>query len=197
MRRILPILLLALFLIQPAQGRIGETEGQIQARYGEAISVMSPQPGGGLTKCYPANPFLVSVTFLNGRSVREMIVKNDKSKMDDAEIQRFLEPSGGDPSERLQGMVGPITITAGVQQWRSVDQPARIAFYDSQTRALFISTQKFIDLTNGMKRQAIVRNGVSLGATQRPHGGFKDVSKSNAVTMRRGQAQPSSSPASK
>ena len=197
MRRILTILLLALFRIESAEGRIGETERQIEARYGEAISVMPLQPGIGVTKCYPANPFLVSVTFLNGRSVREMIVKNDKSKMGDAEIQSFLDPSGSDPSERLQRMTGPITITAGVQQWRSVDQPARVAFYDSQTRALFITTQKFIDLTNGMKRQTIVRNGVNLGPTQRPRAGFKDFSKGNAVTMRRGQAQPASSPASK
>jgi hypothetical protein len=195
MRRILPILLLAFFGIESAKGRIGETEGQIEARYGQAINVMPSQPGAGLTKCYPSNSFLVSVTFLNGRSVREMIVKNDKSKMGDAEIQSFLESKSDDSPEHR--MTGPITIMAGVQQWRSVDQPARVAFYDSQTRALFITTQKFIDLTNGMKRQSIVRNGVSLGATERPRGGFKDFSKSNAVTMRRGQAQPSSSPATK
>ena len=196
MRRLLAGLAVAYFFLESAEGRIGESEAQIRIRYGEAISVLSPQPGIGLTKYYRSNPFLVSVTFLNGRSVREMIVRQDKSKMVGAEIESFLGLGGSESSE-AQHMMGPTTIIAGVQQWRSLDQPARVAFYDSQTRALFITTQKFIDLTNGMKRQSIVRNGVSLGATERPRGGFKDFSKSNAVTMRRGQAQPSSSPATK
>ena len=200
MRRLLPILVLGSFLIEPANARVGETEGQIRARYGEAITVISSQPGAGLTKCYSSNPFLVSVTFLNGRSVREMIVKNNKSEIADAEIKNLLELSGGDSSGRGQRMTGPITIIAGVQQWRSVDQPARVAFYDSQTRALFITTQKFVDLTNATKRQTTFRNGTGLGAAALPRTGFNDFARVNPSTMRGGQgaqAQPASSPASK
>jgi hypothetical protein len=196
MRRILATLAVAYFFLEPAEARIGETEAQIQLRYGEALSVMSPQPGIGLTKCYRSNPFLVSVTFLNGRSIREMIVRRDQSKMGEAEIQSFLEPSGSE-SPGVQHMTGPTTIIAGVRQWRSLDQPARVAFYDSQTRALFITTQKFIDLTNGINRQTVVRKGVNLGALGGPRTSLKEFSKNNAVTMRRGQAQPSSSPPAK
>jgi hypothetical protein len=193
MRRTLAIIAVVTFLVEAAEGRIGETEGQIRARYGEAITVGPSQPGTGLTKCYSANSFLVSVTFLNGRSAREMIVKADKSKMADGEIQNLLESS--DSSEQ-QRMAGPKIITAGVQEWRSVDQPMRVAFYDSQTRALFITTQKFIDVTNATKHQVIVRNGAGLGAREQPHS-VKVFQKSSTITMRRGQAQPSSSPASK
>ena len=50
-----------------AQARIGETEDQVKARYGEAIRGPS-QPGIGVTKFYSSNSFLVSVTFLNGRA---------------------------------------------------------------------------------------------------------------------------------
>jgi len=198
MRRILAIFAVASFVVETAEGRIGETEAQIRARHGEAITVARPQQGIGLTKCYSSNPFLISVTFLNGRSVREMIVKTDKSKMVDGEIQNLLQSNASDSPERGQRMVGPKIITAGVQEWRSVDQPARVAFYDSQTRALFITTQKFIDLTNAAKRQIVVRSGTGLGAREQPHTGVKEFQKGSAMTtMRRGQAQPSSSPASK
>src|SRR3954468_17550506 len=117
MRRLLAGLAVAYFFLEPAEGRIGETEAQIRIRYGDAISVMSPQPGIGVTKYYRSNPFLVSVTFLNGRSVREMIVRQDNSKLGDAEIQSFLKPGGSESSE-AQHMTGPTTIIAGVQQWR-------------------------------------------------------------------------------
>ena len=119
-----------------------------------------------------------------------MIVKTDKSKIADGEIQNLLDSNATGSSAGGQQMIGPRTIVAGVQEWRSVDQSARVAFYDSQTRALFITTQKFIDLTNGAKRQVIVRNGVGLGASEQPHASLKELQKSNAVTMRRGQAQP-------
>lgn len=198
MRPFLPVLAIVCFLLDSAEARIGESEGQIQAHYGEAITTMPSQSGIGVTKCYSSNRFLISVTFLNGHSVREMIVKADKSKMADGEIQNFLEDSASSAAGHSPQMTGPSTIVAGVQQWRSIDQPARVAFYDSQTRALFITTQKFIDLTNATKRQTIVRSGTGLGAREQPHIGAKDFAKSNAMTIRRGQtAQPSSSPPAK
>ena len=196
MRRILALLALVSFLAEAAEGRIGESEAQIRTRYGEAITVGPSQPGIGPTKCYSSNSFLVSVTFLNGRSAREMIVKADKSNIADGEIQNLLDSSTSGSPAHGQQMTGPRIITAGVQEWRSVDQPTHVAFYDSQTRALFVTTQKFIDLTNGTKRQVIVRNATGLGPREQPHS-LKDFHKSNAITIRRGQAQPSSSPASK
>lgn len=198
MRRLSGILAAALFLVESAQGRIDETENQIRTRYGEAITVLpSRTMGAGVTKCYSTRDLLVSVTYLNGHSVREIVAKADNSNISEAEIHRLLEANAGDSSSDAHRMTGPETVTAGVQAWRSNDQRTQIAFYDSQTRALFITTQKFIDLTNAKKRQVTMRDASMLGRSERPQTTMKALQKGNAITMRRGQSQPSASPASK
>lgn len=198
MRRLSGILAAIFFLIGTAEGRIGETEEQIRTRYGEAITGLPSRTlDAGLTKCYSSHDLLVSVTYLNGHSVREMIVKADNSKMADAEIQSLLEANASGSSSGLQHVTGPKTVTAGVQEWRSTDQRTRVAFYDSQTRALFITTQKFIDLTNAKKQQITMRNGNALGASGEPRTNMRALQRGSAITMRRGQPQPSASPASK
>ena len=198
MRRLSGIFAAIFFLIGTAEGRIGETEEQIRTRYGEAITVLPSRTlGAGLTKCYAWRDLIVSVTYLGRHSVREMIAKADNSKMTDAEIQSLLEANASGSSSGVQRMMGPKIVTAGVQEWRSADQRTRVAFYDSQTRALFVTTQKFIDLTNAKKQQITMRDGGALGAGGRPRTDMRALERGNAITMRRGQAQPSASPASK
>ena len=181
-----------------AQGRIGETEEQIRARYGEAITVLPTRTkGAGLTKCYSSPGFLVAVTYLNGHSVREMIAKGDNSKMTDAEIQTLLKANAQGSSVNAQQLTGPKTVTAGVQEWRSLDQRSRVAFYDSHTCALFITTQAFIDLTNAKQQRITLKDAGALGARGRAQTNMQVLERGGASAMRRGLAQPSGSPASK
>ncbi|MEO6506941.1 MAG: hypothetical protein ABIO87_04075 [Chthoniobacterales bacterium] len=138
-----------LFLTETAQGRIGERESQIQARFGNPVTVLATAAGeSGVTKCYGSDNFSIAITFLHGKSVREIVTKKDNSKITEAEINALLEANAGDSSWNEQGVGPENNVTSGVQKWRSADRRARIAFYDSQTHAFFITTQRFIDLTN-------------------------------------------------
>jgi hypothetical protein len=198
MRQLSSILVAAFVLVGTAQGRIGESEEQIRTRYGEAITILpSRTMGAGVTKCYSSHGLAVAVTYLNGQSVREMIAKADSSKITHAEIHSLLEANASGSSSGVQRMTGPETVTAGVQEWRTTDQRSRVAFYDSHTRALFITTQNFIDLTNAKKKQISMRDAGAFGARGRPQTNMKALERGSAITMRNGQPQPAATPASK
>ena len=197
MRRSVAILAIASFVIGTAQARIGDTEEQIRTRYGNPITVLPSRPrDAGLTKCYSSDGFSIAVTYLNGHSVREMFVKSDSSKITKTEIDRLINGRVSASSKEAQSMVGPESVTASVQVWRSADQRSRVAIYDSRTGGLFITTQQFIDLTNVKSRQVTARaNSPLLGS-----GGFSQrnmqlFDKSAAATLRNAQSKPAASPA--
>ena len=197
LRILTAILAIAFLAVATARGRIGETEAQIQKRYGDAVTTLrSRTSGAGLTKCYGAQGYLVAVTYLHGRSAREMIVKADNSKMTDAEIYRLLGTNGNDVSAETQALTGPKSVTVGVTEWRSLDQRSRVAFYDSHTRALFITTQKFIDLTNAQKRAVSLRGDASgLGARGRSDVNLRSMQRDLGAAALRGQPKPAATPA--
>jgi hypothetical protein len=200
MRRLLSIFAAGFSLIAAAQARIGDTEAQIRMRYGDPITVLpSHTKDAGLTKCYSSNHFLIAVTYVNGHSAREIVTKADNSKISDREIKTLLKTNGRGSSWNAQQLAGPKSVTAGVQQWRTADQGSRVAMYDSQTRALFITNQQFIDLTKAQKRQIGTRaNTRDLARSMRRPPTNMDIFGSSAgLQLGRGQAQPSASPASK
>jgi hypothetical protein len=197
LRILTAIFAIAFLAVATARGRIGETEAQIQKRYGDAVTTLpSRTSGAGLTKCYAARGYLVAVTYLHGRSAREMIVKADNSKMTDAEIYRLLGTNGNDASAETQALTGPKSVTVGVTEWRSLDQRSRGPVYDSHTRARVITTQKFIDLTNAQKRAVTLRGDAGgLGARGRSDVNLKAMQRDLGVAAMRGQAKPAATPA--
>lgn len=199
MRSSLGILALVfLCLSGTARAGIGETEEQVETRHGKAITVLPSRPAdAGLTKCYSSGNYLIAVTFLEGKSVREMLTKVDNSKISTSEIYKFLDARGRGSSWNIQEVKGPARVTAGVQQWRSNDERSRVAIYDSQTRALFITTQQFINLTNGKKQRNTVRiDPRDLGARGRPMQGMNTLDRGSALNaLRRDQPQPAATPA--
>jgi hypothetical protein len=72
-----------------AFARIGETEAQIEKRYGRSIS------GSGLTKGYFYKAFFIIVTFDNRVSAIEAYEKRTGGLMSAAEIRTLLEANGG------------------------------------------------------------------------------------------------------
>ncbi len=195
MRRLLSILAVAFFLTATAQGRIGESEAQIRTQYGDALTVLpSRTQDSGPTKCYSSNHFLIAVTYVNGHSVREILTKADSSKISDGEIQTLLKANASGSSWSAQQLTGPKGMTAGVQQWRTTDQRSRVAIYDSQTRALFITNQQFIELTKAKKRQTTMR-AETRELFGRPPRNIDILGNGSGLPMGRNQAQPSDSPA--
>jgi len=197
MRRSLAILATVSVVIGTAQARIGDTEGQIQTRYGNPITVLPSRPtDAGLTKCYSSDGFSIAITYLNGHSVRETFVKSDNSKITKTEIDRLINGHPGASSEKAQPMAGPESVTASVQLWRSVDQESRVAIYDSRTRGLFITTQRFIALTNAKNRQISPRaNRPLFGSSGPTQKNMQPFDKSTATMLRQAQSKPSATPA--
>jgi hypothetical protein len=72
-----------------AFARIGETEAQIEKRYGE------PTSGSRLTKTYSYKNLVIIVTFDNGVSGIETYEKRNDTPMRAVEIRRLLEANGG------------------------------------------------------------------------------------------------------
>ena len=71
-----------------AFGRIGETEAQIEKRYGK------PTPSSSSTKAYFHRGLFIIVAFDNGVSGIETYEKRDGASMSAAEIRQLLDANG-------------------------------------------------------------------------------------------------------
>jgi len=79
-----------------AHARIGETEAQIKARFGDAVQTYS-NDAGVWPKEYRFNDFLILVSYVKGRSYSEMYKHVDGASLTDAETEALLKAnsSGG------------------------------------------------------------------------------------------------------
>lgn len=209
MRRFFIILAAAFGLAKSAEGRIGDTEVEIRTRYGDAIAVLTSHTNDpSLVKCYSWQGYIASVTYVRGRSVREIFTKANNSHIAETEIQTALKANAGGLNWKAEEIVDPKSASTGVRAWRTSDEGSRVAFYDSQTRALFITTQRFIDLIKATNRQITMKQSVNTiagsSATRRlreagTHAARKMgmLDKGGALPSREGQSQPAASPGSK
>ncbi|MEP6976376.1 MAG: hypothetical protein ABI897_13080 [Spartobacteria bacterium] len=187
-----------LVLSASAEARIGETDAQIHARYGDPIAVLPTRDDTpGLTKCYSAEGYIIAVTSVKGRSVREILTKANSAKITDDEIQTALKANARGAAWDAAVLTGRTTVPVGVRAWRTGEQEARVAFYDAQTRALFITTQPFIDKANAPRpkisvREAIRDMGRSGGRATRD---LQLMDKGSVLRGRDGAAGPAASPA--
>ncbi len=169
-----------------------------------AIGVLQAHGGdASLTKCYSSDGFVISVTYVKGHCVREILTKGNNSKITEAEIQTALRANAGGSAWKAEQLADP--QTAGVQEWRTSNQESRVAIYDSQTHALFITTQQFIDLTKATKPQIATKGSATgpggLGligpVAAHPTRGVRLFEKGAALRSRQNQPQPSASPGGK
>lgn len=180
------------------EARLGESEADIQNRYGNPIALLPSRAGDtGLTKCYSAKGLIVSVTFVNGGSAREIFTKTDKSSMSPGEIQNMLKANVGDSPWKAEELVSSTAPIVGIEKWRTNDRSERIAFYDAQTRALFITTQRFINLSNTMKRRTLARSSTSGFGGLGGHSNNRrtnPMDRGSIMNAMRAQPQPSATP---
>lgn len=188
-------ILLALFLFHgTAAARIGETEAEIKARYGAPIFTLPSQDDAGLTKCYLSDGFSIAVTYVAGRSAREMLAKADKSEITEKEINRLLEANSGGSSWNAQQLAGQKNVPDGLLGWRTNEEKPRVALYDERTQAFFITTQRFINRTNAASRRSVARKLNGGGSLV---GGQSERVMRNFQTGNLRGAFPTSSPARK
>ncbi len=152
-RQLSGFLFAALLFSGTATARIGETEAEVQTRYGDPIFMLPSTVEASLTKCYLSDGFSIAVTYMKGRSVREMFAKADKSKLTEKEIQRLLKGNAGGATWNAQELAGQKNVPDGLLGWRTDDEQPRVALYDARTQALFVTTQRFINQTNAAARR--------------------------------------------
>lgn len=180
-------LLFAFILLHgTATARIGETEAEVEARYGDPIFLLPSQENAGPTKCYLSGGFSIAVTYVEGRSAREMLAKADKSEITEKEINRLLAANAAGSSWNAQQFAGQKNVPDGLLGWRTDNEKPRVALYDERTQAFFVTTQRFIDMTNAANRRAAakkINGGASLagGQGERVMRGFQNGLGRNAL----------------
>nr|MDQ6940169.1 hypothetical protein [Verrucomicrobiota bacterium] len=83
----------ALLCLTSAFARIGETEKEIEARYGKWIPPITASSGIPM-KMYRAHGMLVGVSFIDGRAEAEFYQKGDHGAFSEHEIQLLLDANG-------------------------------------------------------------------------------------------------------
>jgi len=95
--RIIAYCITALLPCATALARIGETEQQIEARYGQPIKIVSASelPAPGVTKIYESAGIKILVTFLDGTSASEDYSKASPGQLERSEIETILAANAG------------------------------------------------------------------------------------------------------
>jgi len=124
-----------------ALARIGETEAQIETRYGRPIKIFPAAAStlklpGSTIKVYKTGDVGVVVVFFNGFSGSERYLKASRGKLTLSEIEAILAANGGQKewseTERKPSMTS----------WSLNDLIAR---FDKTDGHLVISSKKFLD----------------------------------------------------
>jgi hypothetical protein len=123
-------------LVSPTFARIGETEQQIEVRYGKSTLTVSTgnEP---LQKVYQASGLNITVTYIDGVSQREIFIKqHGSSELTKNEIAILLEANAAG-SKWIEDPIA--TSLAGMQGWKLKSGGRTAAFSRDKTR-LVITT---------------------------------------------------------
>jgi len=116
--------------------RIGETEAQIMARYGQSIGDI-PTETFGPVRGFALREYLVGVKFLNGTSAMEMVSRNDQAEIKPQEIDALLNKHGADVEWKVDKFEKP-----DWKRWRTQDG-SLVAVYDSKRHFLYVNSKAF------------------------------------------------------
>jgi len=128
--------LILLVCSQSLLARIGETEAQIMARYGQSIGDI-PTETFGPVRGFALREYLVGVKFLNGTSAMEMVSRNDQAEIKPQEIDALLKKHGADVEWKVDKFEKP-----DWKRWRTQDG-SLVAVYDSKRHFLYVNSKAF------------------------------------------------------
>lgn len=113
-----------LMLVSPAFARIGDTEQQIEARYGKATDTLS-KGNEPLQKLYRSSGLDIGVTYIDGVSQIESFRKEDQSALSKNEIALLLEANAAG-SKWIEDPIA--SVLADLQVWK-LESGGRKAVY--------------------------------------------------------------------
>ena len=116
--------------------RVGETEAQVVARYGQSIGDI-PTETFGPVRGFALREYVVGVKFLNGSSAMEMISRNDQAEITPHEIDALLKKHGADVEWKVDKFEKP-----DWKRWRTQDG-SLVAVYDSKQHFLYVNSKEF------------------------------------------------------
>ena len=116
--------------------RVGETEAQVVARYGQSIGDI-PTATFGPVRGFALREYVVGVKFLNGSSAMEMISRNDQAEIKPQEIDALLKKHGADVEWKVDKFEKP-----DWKRWRTQDG-SLVAVYDSKRHFLYVNSKAF------------------------------------------------------
>ena len=116
--------------------RVGETEAQVMARYGQSIGDI-PTETFGPVRGFALREYLVGVKFLNGTSAMEMVSRNDQVEIKPQEIDALLKKHGADVEWKVDKFEKP-----DWKRWRTQDG-SLVAVYDSKRHFLYVNSKAF------------------------------------------------------
>ena len=116
--------------------RIGETEAQVMARYGQSIGDI-PTETFGPVRGFALREYLVGVKFLDGTSAMEMVSRNDQAEIKPQEIDALLKKHGAEMEWKVDKFEKP-----DWKRWRTQDG-SLVAVYDSKRHFLYVNSKEF------------------------------------------------------
>src|SRR4029077_1919331 len=116
--------------------RVGETEAQVMARYGQSIGDIPTKTSGTGRGCH-LREYLVGEKFLNGNSAMEMVSRNDQAEIKPQEIDALLKKHGADVEWKVDEFAKP-----DWKRWRTRDG-SLVAVYDSKRHFLYVNSKQF------------------------------------------------------
>lgn len=144
------VVLLGVLCASSAFARIGETEAQIEKRYGEPQTSLK-QSAGYTSRAYVFQGFDIIVSFENGVSCGESYRHSNGTPLLDPEIRTLLQANSGNGKWNVANQSGFTTI------YKCSDR-IRVASYEGLERKLLITTQAFIDRVSS-RHQSQLKEG--------------------------------------
>jgi hypothetical protein len=132
------IVIALLMFCGSVKARIGETEAQITARYGQSIGDI-PTETFGAVRGFALPGFVVGVKLMNGTSAMEMLSKNDQSETNPSEIEALLKKHGADMPWKVDRFDKP-----DWKRWRTQDG-SLVAVYDERRHFLYVNSKQFYE----------------------------------------------------
>ncbi len=135
--RILVALAATLLVALPASARIGETESQVEKRYGKPVETLRNE--SGLHRKYAFRGFTVLVSFQSGVSAMEQYQKKDLAVITPTETVQLLaaNSNGGKWTD-------PELTDTGDYIAHTWGSPKLVAIYHPVARSITIATKQFI-----------------------------------------------------
>ncbi len=150
----------ALFLLSSSAGaHLEDTETDIDQLYGKPV-IEAEVEGFVKSVPYAVADMIIVVKFEGGISRGEGYSKKDRSAISTEEIVTFLSANEGGHKWMFPGK----SIAPGVLKWRSEDRHSRVAVYRARERALFITTQDFLDRAK-KRLQSVGKQFISTSGT--------------------------------